>query len=79
MTCVITAKLLLIRIMKNDLFLNFLTFLLAYNSCTGDFVVTLPFMCTMYPGLVHPLQEGEKEENWSIVVELLTFREQNIF
>jgi hypothetical protein len=33
----------------------FLTFLLVYNSCTGGFVVTFSYMCTMYPSLVHPL------------------------
>jgi hypothetical protein len=36
-------------------FFFFLTFLLVYNSCTGGFVVTFPYMSTMYPNLVHPL------------------------
>jgi hypothetical protein len=33
--------------------LIFLMFLLVYCSCTGGFIVTFPYMLTVYPGLVH--------------------------
>jgi hypothetical protein len=31
------------------------TFLSVYNSCTGCFFVTVPWLCTIYPGLSHLL------------------------
>jgi hypothetical protein len=36
-------------------FLSFKIFLLVYDSCTVGFLVPFPYMCALYPSLVHPL------------------------
>jgi hypothetical protein len=35
---------------ETDVFFSFLTFIFAYVSCTGGFIVTFPSMLTMYLG-----------------------------
>jgi hypothetical protein len=36
----------------------FLVFLLVYDSCSGSFIVTFPYIHIFYPGLVHSLHNS---------------------
>jgi hypothetical protein len=41
--------------MVHSYFSFFKNIFIVYITCTGSFIMTFPYMCTMYPGLFHPL------------------------